>query len=241
MGLDDIIGFGMDQYGGGWDPHSSGMGVDIIGADFSGDFSGADYAMLGPYAGIDMATGALDMATGAEQQVARAAVARHRMMMAQHMGTPWHPMAPTGRMGLNAMQKQAIMAALAAKHAGALVPRAALKTREYTLGFAGSPTAIAGGAITPLKASPQVPFKGRRLIIPSDVAGALIITAFTIGKNPVLVSADPVSGRAFTEIGVGVDLNMDTAQISQVIALTLQNTSGASVSVTPTLIGTAME
>ena len=134
-----------------------------------------------------------------------------------------------------------LMRALSQRHAAALTPRALSKSREYTIGFAGAPVAIAGGASSQLKATPQVPFKGRRLIIPSDVAGALIILNLIVGKNPVLVSADPVAARAFTELGVGVDLNMDTAQISQVIALSLQNTSGASVSVTPTMIGTAME
>lgn len=140
-----------------------------------------------------------------------------------------------------AARKRQMLQQLAMRHATALTPRAMTKSREYTLGFSGAPVAIAGGTSQVLKASPQVPFKARRLIIPSDVAGALVITNFVIGKNPVLVSADPVAARAYTELGVGVDLNCDTAQISQLISLSMQNTSGASVSVTPTLIGSAVE
>jgi hypothetical protein len=171
--------------------------------------------------GAEVATGAA-IATGANPMVRRRR----------------HPHAGRGRADL--------MHALAARHAAALTPRAFTKSREYTLGFRGgtnngTPAIIPGGAPSILIAQPQVPFKGRRLIIPSDVAGALIILNLIIGKNPVLVSADPVAARAYTELGVGVDLNMDTAQISQIISLSLSNTSGASVAVTATLIGTAME
>jgi hypothetical protein len=131
--------------------------------------------------------------------------------------------------------------ALAMRHAAMMKPRTMTRSREYTCGFASAPVAIAAATTSVLKAQPQVPFKPRRLIIPSDVAGALTINNIIVGKNPGLVSADPVSARAFTELGVGVDLNLDTAQISQTISLSLTNQSGASVSVTPTLIGTAME
>ena len=186
---------------------------DIIGYDIA---SGADIdAMIG----AEIATGA-----AATSPILASKVRQHAALAAAAGG---------GR--------QAALHALAMRHAAALTPRALSKSREYTMGFAGAPVAIAGGAVANLKASPQVPFKGRRLIIPSDVAGALIILNLIVGKNPVLVSADAVAARAFTELGVGVDLNMDTAQISQVINLSLQNTSGATVSVVPTMIGTAME
>jgi hypothetical protein len=187
---------------------------DIIGYDVAGDDE------IAALVGADIATGAY-VATGAGAAP-----------MVPARRAPAHP-AATGR--------NAMLHALAQRHAAALTPRAFTKSREYTLGFSGSPSAIAGGATAVLKAQPQVPFKGRRLIIPSDVAGALIINNLIVGKNPVLVSADPVAARAYTELGVGVDLNMDTAQISQLISLSMTNTSGASVSVTPTLIGTAME
>lgn len=130
---------------------------------------------------------------------------------------------------------------LAMRHAAALEPRPLTRSREYAIGFNNAPVGIVGGNTSILTASPQVPFKGRRLIIPSDVAGALQINTLVVGKNPALVSASPVSARAFTEQGVGVDLNMDTAQIAQLISLSLTNNSGAQVFVVPTIIGTAVE
>lgn len=187
-------------------------GYDIAGADEIDALVGAD-----PY-----------MLTGAPPPPRRA----------PHLLAAHHPMHPAN---MAAAQHAAMLHSLAQRHAKAMSPRGYTKSREYTLGFSGSPTAILATSTAVLKAQPQVPFKGRRLIIPSDVAGALIILSMVVGKNPVLVSADPVSARAYTEVGVGVDMNMDTAQISQLISLSLQNVSGASVSVTPTLIGTAME
>ena len=181
----------------------------------------------------DGSIGVEDIIGAAFATGARSAIEQSRVTTG---AAPHHVHQAFGNKSTNALSKM-----LAARHAAMLTPRALTKSREYTIGFAGAPVAIAGGASSQLKATPQVPFKGRRLIIPSDVAGALVILNLIVGKNPVLVSADPVAARAFTELGVGVDLNMDTAQISQVISLSLQNTSGASVSVTPTMIGTAME
>lgn len=200
------------------------MPDDIIGAD---DIIGMGYDVATGDE-VDAMLSGYDVATGTYGP----AMARYN---------PAHPAAYHGLYpqlpGLGPSAQQLI----ALRNAHALTPRRFVKAREYTLGFSGAPVAIAAAATSVLKAQPQVPFRGRRLIIPSDVAGALIINNLIIGKNPVLVSADPVSARAYTEVGVGVDLNMDTAQISQLISLSLTNNSGASVSVTPTLIGTAME
>ncbi len=206
------------------------MGLDdIIGTDYPHDIIGG------------MATGydgwshyGADIMTGAAAAQAAMVPSTHPF----HMGMA-HTQHPAGVHP--AVAQQMAMNALKMRHAAALAPRPMMKSREYAIGFQNAPVAIAAAVTTVLRANPQVPFKGRRLIIPSDVAGALTINSFVIGKNPVLVSADPVSARAFTEIGVGVDLNMDTAQIAQVISLSMTNNSGASVSVTPTLIGTAIE
>lgn len=212
------------------------MGLDdIIGAEYPHDIIGADI-MTGYHDGY-AAYGA-DIMTGAAAALAHPpqGVPMHSPFygghLALHPSHPAHPAHPA---------RQAAMEMLKLRHAAALAPRPLMKSREYTLGFQNAPVAIAAAATSVLRAQPQVPFKGRRLIIPSDVAGALQINQFIVGKNPVLVSSDPVSARAYTEVGVGVDLNMDTAQIAQIISLSLTNNSGASVSVIPTLIGTAIE
>jgi hypothetical protein len=127
---------------------------------------------------------------------------------------------------------------LAARHAAMVVPRQVTKAREYPLGF--PTTTIAATTTTNVQASPQVPFRGRRLIIPSDFAGSILINDIKVGQASQFPASNPVPGRAFTELGVGVDLNMDTAQISQVVSLNVTNTSGGSVTFNAAIIGTTV-
>lgn len=129
---------------------------------------------------------------------------------------------------------------LAGRHSAMIVPRAVTKAREYPLGF--PTTAVAGGATNNnISAQPQVPFRGRRLIIPSDIAGSFLINDLKVGKNSMFPTSNPVPARAFTELGVGVDLNLDTAQISQLVIIGVTNTSGAQLNFNAALIGTAVE
>jgi len=128
---------------------------------------------------------------------------------------------------------------LAARHSAMVVPRQVTKAREYPLGF--PTTAVGAGASATINAQPQVPFRGRRLIIPSDIAGAFLINDLKVGKNSMFPTSNPVPARAFTELGVGTDLNLDTAQISQLVSLSVTNTSGAALNFNAALIGTAVE
>lgn len=128
---------------------------------------------------------------------------------------------------------------LALRNAAAVVPRQVTKAREYPLGF--PVTSIAAGATASVSSQPQVPFRGRRLLIPSDIAGSLLVLDLKVGKNSMFPTSNPVPARGFTEVGVGVDLNLDTAQISQLVTLSVQNISGGAVSFSAMLIGTAVE
>lgn len=138
-----------------------------------------------------------------------------------------------------AVNNAALMQQLAAKQAMAVVPRPVTKGRVYTLGFPA--TVIAAGASATIVTQPQVPFKGHRLVIPSDFAGAVSITDLKVGKNSQFATSAAVPGRTFTEFAVGMDLGLDTAQISQQITLAVTNTSGSSITFTASLIGSAVE
>lgn len=128
--------------------------------------------------------------------------------------------------------------ALAARNARMVVPRQPTKAREFPLGF--PTTAIAASASATVQTQPQVAFRGRRLLIPSDIAGAILINDLKVGQASQFTSSNPVPGRCFTELGVGVDLNLDTAQISQFISLSVENTSGASVTFNAAIIGSSV-
>jgi hypothetical protein len=135
--------------------------------------------------------------------------------------------------------KMAMLRQLAARHAAAVVPRPVTKSREYPVGF--PTTTIPAGATVSIFLQPQVPFRGRRLIVPSDIAGALLINDLKVGKNSQFATSGPVPARVYSEFGVGVDMNLDTAQISQQISLNVTNTSGAAVTFNAALLGTAVE
>jgi hypothetical protein len=127
---------------------------------------------------------------------------------------------------------------LASRHAAMVVPRGATKAREFPLGF--PTTSIAAAATANIQTQPQVPFRARRLCIPSDIAGSILINDLKIGNASMFPNSNPVPGRMFTELGVGVDLNLDTAQISQVVSLNVTNTSGGAVTFNAGLIGTVV-
>lgn len=133
----------------------------------------------------------------------------------------------------------AVATQLVARNSAMVVPRPVTKAREYPLGF--PTTAVAAATAATIQTQPQVPFRGRRLLIPSDIAGSFLINDLRVGKNSMFPSANPVPARAFTELGVGVDLNLDTAQISQTVALLVQNTSLAAQTFNACIIGTAVE
>lgn len=113
------------------------------------------------------------------------------------------------------------------------------RARQFPLGFPS--TAIAASATATITAQTQVIFRPRRLVIPSDIAGSLLVNDFKVGKNSMFPSADPIPARVFSETAVGVDLQLDTAQVSQIISLLMENTSGASVTFTAAIIGDAIE
>jgi hypothetical protein len=142
---------------------------------------------------------------------------------------------------LRKKRRRAFLRHLAARHAAAVVPRPVTKAREYPLGFPTTP--VAAGATVNITAQSQVPYRARRLIIASDIAGSFLVNDIKVGKNSMFASAGtgPVPARMFSEFGVGVDLNLDTSQISQLISINVTNISGATVNFNAGFIGTAVE
>ncbi len=96
------------------------------------------------------------------------------------------------------------------------------KARQTPLGF--PTTEIVAEATANVVTTTQVLFRGRRLVIPSDIAADVLVNDLRIGKNSQFPSSGPVPGRVFSEAAVGVDLSLDTAQVSQSIALNVTNT-----------------
>ena len=114
------------------------------------------------------------------------------------------------------------------------------KAREFPLGFE-SPLAVPAGNTATITSRPQIPFRGERLIVPSDIAGSFSILDLRVGKNSQFTSSGAVPARTFQENAVGIRLMLDTAQISQDVTLSVQNVGGAPQTFRAALIGSAVE
>lgn len=113
--------------------------------------------------------------------------------------------------------------------------------REYPLGFDSGTPGVGPGATATITTRPQLPFRGNRLVVPSDIGGNFLIHDLKIGNRSQFVANGAVPARTFSEQGVGVSLSLDTAMVSQDVTLVVENTSGGPVRFTASLIGVAME
>ncbi len=125
-------------------------------------------------------------------------------------------------------------------HVVKVVDRPSVRRREFPIGFTSEGN-VQPGAIANIRQQPQVPFRGERLIVPSDIAGSFHLVDLKIGKNSQLVSPGNIPARGFSETAVGVRLLMDTAQVSQIITLSVQNVSGAALPFSALMVGVAVE
>lgn len=109
---------------------------------------------------------------------------------------------------------------------------------RFPLGF--TRTTIAAGANVGIIATPQMPYQGQCLIIPSDIAGQILVTDIKVGQQSQLVGTGPLPGRMFSEASEAqCQLDLDPAQVNQPITLFVTNTSGGNIDFTAGLIGWA--
>ena len=100
------------------------------------------------------------------------------------------------------------------------------KARKVPMGF-DSVTAIAPGATATITQRPQVPFRPARLLIPSDIAGGLLVLDFKVGNKSQLAANGGLPGRQFQEDATDSLLLLDTATPALDVTWIVQNISGA--------------
>lgn len=139
----------------------------------------------------------------------------------------------------DAVKQQAVATILARK---GLVLREEQPThsRVFPLGFESSTTILAGASAT-ITSRPQVIFKGQRLVVPSDVAGTFVLDDVKVGKDSQFVAEGSIPARVLQENAVDVAFELDTAQISQDISISVTNIGGAPAVFRAALIGQAAE
>jgi hypothetical protein len=141
---------------------------------------------------------------------------------------------------LQAMKQQALAAQVHPRVA-AVTARSATRRREFPLGFDSGLVLIPAGGVASIPASPQVIFRGERLVVPSNIAASFFIVNIVVGKDSQQVAPAPIPAVAFSEVGVGVRLMLDTAQPGVLITLQVQNISLVPARFYAALIGTVAE
>lgn len=183
----------------GWDY----VGEDIVGGSYGDDF----------------------FASGAEF-IGDPDLARLMAMGADATSTPGAITPPQGRPNMNS----GMVPRGARVVSTANSDRGVWREQYLPLNLSGGPTAtIAALTTVTVQAQPQKLFRVNRLIISSDVAGAFCINDIRVGVRPQLASVGSLPGRMFSEQAFGIKLHGDTANISQIIFVTVQNLTNAAV------------
>jgi hypothetical protein len=124
----------------------------------------------------------------------------------------------------------------------AVVDRPQDRRREFPVGLV-APGPTAPGTSAQAVAFPQVTFRPERLVIPSQIAPFFTIDAIIVGKDNQSVSFDPLPATMFSEVGVGVRLNLKTAIVGMQIIVRFTNVDPLQQTRTFSggIIGTAVE
>ena len=114
------------------------------------------------------------------------------------------------------------------------------QSREYPLPF-DSVANVAVGAQATITTRPQTVFRGKRLVVPSDIAGSFTIDDIRVGNRSQSVVTGSNPARVFQEDAVGVSLQLDTCQISMDLSLLATNIGGAPLRFRASLIGDSVQ
>lgn len=114
------------------------------------------------------------------------------------------------------------------------------KARKVPMGF-DSVGPIAPGATATITQRPQVPFRPARLMVPSDIAGAILVVDFKVGNKSQLAANGGLPGRMFQEDATDSLLLLDTATPALDVSWIVQNIGGAPVRFIGSASGPAVE
>lgn len=142
---------------------------------------------------------------------------------------------------LQALATSMQMARAVDPHAVVARQRAEDARRVYTIGFdAGADTAA--GLQGTATQQPQVTIRGERLIVPSFIAPFFTIDNIIVGKDTQnAVGNNPVPASTFSEVAVGVRLNIKTANLGHLVSISFTNVDTDPHRFRCTLIGTATD
>lgn len=121
-----------------------------------------------------------------------------------------------------------------------LTSRGPTRSRELVLGFDSGAVLIAAGAAGNIAQNPQVPFKGTRLAVAASIAANFVITDIRVGKDSQLVAAGNMPAETFGQTAQGMQIDLDTCQVSMQIRLDFTNIALAPARFLATIVGSAV-
>lgn len=113
-------------------------------------------------------------------------------------------------------------------------------TREFPIGFVMFD--LPGlGAQTGIEQKPQVVFRGERLAVPASIVGDFDIADIKVGKDSQLAAPGNMPSECFSNLSVGVRMELDTAEPGITITLFIQNNANEPQDFKSILYGTVLE
>jgi hypothetical protein len=143
---------------------------------------------------------------------------------------------------LQRAKKNLVRRAILAKkieNAKVLEPRRPTHSRVQSMGL--SLAAVAPGATVDIIARPQEIFRGRRLVVPSTIAGSFMIEDIKVGRTSQFVSSGRQPALVFSELSTGDNLSLKTCSPGMDIVLKVTNISEEELNFDSSLIGDVVE
>lgn len=121
---------------------------------------------------------------------------------------------------------------------GYLVEKPPTQKQVVFIGF--GPQSINGAATFVFSAQPQRIFRGERLTIPSALANNFAVNDLKVGADSMNIGANSVPAAIFSELGMLVALEIETASPGILILLSISNLTGGAQSFFSGLLGTSV-
>jgi len=100
--------------------------------------------------------------------------------------------------------------------------------RRYHMGFDSGATLVAALASGSVTQRPQVTMRIERIFVPSFIAPFFTIDNITVGKDSQnAVGINPVPAAMYSEVSVGSNLNLKTANLGHEVAISFTNVDAA--------------
>jgi hypothetical protein len=95
--------------------------------------------------------------------------------------------------------------------------------REFPIGF-NSSTNVPSSQTVQIEVKPQVLFRGERLAVPNSIVLNFDVADIKVGKDSQLAAPGNMPSECFSNVSVGVRMQLDTAEPGITITLFMNNT-----------------